>query len=135
VLVRGLPADGAVARSFGWDDRTELLARIVDRLSELAWITRAVNSDGDPGNPPPPTPRPGDVADPADDPRRMSTVEEVKAFFGGSDAAGAGFAVKFTPTGDDTGEEPGSGPAERMPSELGGQVLSLDLDQELAAGE
>jgi hypothetical protein len=134
VLVRGLPADGALARSFGWDDRTELLARIVDRLSELAWITRAVNTDGDPGNPPPPTPRPGDQPDPADDPRRMSTVEEVKAFFGGSDAAGAGFAVRFTPT-TEPADEVADPPAEPVPAELDGQVLDLDGQQELSASE
>jgi hypothetical protein len=109
---------------------------VVDRLTELAWITRAVHSDGDPGDPPPPTPRPGDQPDVADDPRRMSTTDEIKAFFGGADGAGAGFAIRFTPTdppADET-DPPDDQPAEPVPPQLPGQVLGLDGEQKPGAG-
>jgi hypothetical protein len=119
-----------VGRSFGWDDRTELLARVVDRLAELTWITRAVHTDGDPGDPPAPTVRPGDPTDPADNPRRMSSADEVKAFFGASDATGAGFAVRYTPTEpDEPASQPQDEPAEPMRPDLLDERPPLDSQQ------
>jgi hypothetical protein len=70
-----------------WGDTEELLAAAVDRLGEVAYLLRKAHFKGDP-QPPAPVPRPGDGGQPTvvelAEPPRMSSKEEIRAFFGQS---------------------------------------------------
>lgn len=81
-LVQGLPPGGALDRAergagAGWDDRTELLARIVDLVATGNYLQAVAWLRG-PHKAPEPTPRPGQAITAAGKPR-MSTPAEVMA--------------------------------------------------------
>ena len=68
-----------------WDDRTELLAAVVDRLGQIDYLLRRAHFKGD-ADPPPLVPRPGDTPDSdgngkVDDDGLPATLEEAAAYF------------------------------------------------------
>lgn len=70
-----------------WGDREELLAATVDRLGDALYLLQAIAGVRHPERIPP-VPRPGingqrEVGELAEPPK-MSTREEIRAFFGGS---------------------------------------------------
>lgn len=71
----------------GWGYSEELLATVVDWLAVLDWHLRQAHFKG-PHERPEPVLRPGDGGQPErvelDEPPRMSTPEEIRAFFGAS---------------------------------------------------
>lgn len=97
-LVAALPEDSATARACDplggqWSTERELMAQTVDYLAILNTNFARANSKAGTSIPNPRfIPRPGDeeVDEPAAArPRRMSTPNEIRAFFGGS--------VRYTP--------------------------------------
>jgi hypothetical protein len=87
-LLRGLPPTSLTARAVhgdaaGWGVHEELLAGVVDRLGSALYLLQAVAGVANPEHPPA-VPRPTDAERVAatEAPPKMSTKEEIRAFFG-----------------------------------------------------